>query len=91
MRARGEAEFGLPSPAAEMITKLGAAHARSANPQTAEKEQRLKRLRPYVKKMASAYPDEKPAGIATLLRQKVKFKKVPRSTLEGDVKALMAE
>jgi hypothetical protein len=78
------------SPAEYTRAWLQKSRARSANTQRVR--ERHERLWPYVKEMVSANPGEKAATIATRLRRKRGFCdefKVPRSTLEGDVQALM--
>jgi hypothetical protein len=95
MHARGEAEFGMPSPAEEMLKKLGMEHARLMNPQPAERRQRRELLRPYVKAVVSEYPSAKPARIITLLLKGKDFRETfsatSRRTLDADAKALLKE
>jgi hypothetical protein len=90
---RGHAEFGMPSPADELLTKLGTEHARSKNnTKRAEKqEQRRERLQPLVAEIVRERPEERdcPAKIATQLRRRSDFKDAPRRTLEEDVKAIL--
>ena len=64
MQARGEGEFGSPSPVAE----IEAANARSGNSKRVE--ERRERLRPHVTRMVDANPCAGPAKIAALLGTK---------------------
>jgi hypothetical protein len=93
MHACGEAEFGMPSPADDMLTKLGAERARSKNNENraAGRERRREHLRPLVEEIVRQRPEERdhPAKIATQLRRRKDFKDVPRRTLEDDVKAIL--
>ena len=90
---RGQSEFGMPSPADELLTKLGTQHARSKNnTKRAEKqEQRREGLQPLVAEIVRGRPEERdrPAKIATQLRRRPDFKDAPRRTLEEDVKAIL--
>jgi len=96
MHARGEAEFGMPSPVEKMLTKLKTEHARSENPQQAKQRQRRERLWPYVKAKAAEFPLESPAKIITLLRKGKGFREqfdaiAARRTLDADAAALLKE
>ena len=101
MHARGEAEFGMPSPADDMLTKLQTEPARSKNPQQAEQRRRRERLWPYVKERATKFPLESPTKIITKLLIQNDFKalftkkkapfKAARRTLDADAAALLKD
>ena len=94
MDARGEAEFSMPSPADEMLTKLATAHARSNNPQHVERKERRERLRPYVAEVLETKPNAGAAELVRLLGKRQAFGKAfpeARRTLEADAAALLKE
>jgi hypothetical protein len=96
---RGEAEYGMPSPADAMLKAVEMEHIRSKKTPAADQRQRRERMRSFVADMKRENPSATPARITTLLRKQNTFKalfvkedakfKASRRTLEDDVGFLL--
>ena len=89
-KVRGEAEYGMSSPADVMLKAVEAGVARDGN--TKKVNERRERLRPWVEEMAAKHPTARaPRVITELLKRKEFRDEFPhaRATLNADAEAIL--